>query len=487
MREVLPLKRELGDALELGIGYIGTVDDEGHADFAHGDAEVEAAEIQVCVGLESSDREWIGFMSCLYEGDAWAQLPRGWTRCASQAGVDIEAVTTCVDDGDGRETLGRAIEAAAASGIDAAPTALLDGKLYLGGRTHDELLTWICYAAGQERTRPALCAEVEPPPRVGAVLLSDRRCVDPDLCDVSQEVGFLGLLMPTLAVEEVDFASERGRALHAEILAARGPRHLPLLVLDAGLADYPHALEQLADYLLAFGDGYVMPLGQGWDPLAEICDGGIDDDGDGAVDCADADCAQTLPCREELPARIDLFMMSQCPFATELIPSLDHLVTHFGRDPERVDVRLQFIGHVEDGELRSMHGPDEVDEDLRLVCAQELYRARYRYLEYARCRAQDARSTDWEACLPKGTSAEKIRACAAGERGRALLEASFAQAEAMGVRGSPTWIVNNRFEAGVGSAADLRRALCEHNDLPACAQELAPEPEAAGGPTEKCE
>jgi len=488
LRAVLPIKQAVGPALDVAIGYVGTVDEIGEADFAHGDAEVGAAEIQICVGLTDSERVWIDFMACEYEGDAWQRLPQGWTDCAKRAGVDLAAVTECVDSGRGREALGQAIAAAAGSGIEAAPTVILDGKLYLGGRDRRTFLARFCYLAGRPETRPALCDDVDPPPRVRATLLGDARCDDELACDVTREVGFLGMLIPTLEVEELDFSTEPGRALYETIVAAGGPRHLPLLVLDGGLAGHPAALEQMGEYLMKLGrERYVMPLGEGWDPLAEICDNRADDDGDGKIDCDDDGCAGTLPCREEQPGRIDLFMMSQCPFAAELIPSLDHFLTHFGRDRRAVDLRLQFIGHLDGDALQSMHGETEVAEDLRMVCAQKLYGAKYNFMEYVRCRAADYESDDWERCLAGGMSATKIRGCAEGEQGRALLEQSFAEAAAMGVRGSPTWIVSNRIEVDARSAAELKQVFCEHNEAAACDREIAPEPEASSSSSDdKC-
>jgi 2-hydroxychromene-2-carboxylate isomerase len=487
MRAILPIKQRVGPALDIGIGYIGTVDEIGEADFAHGDAEVAAAEIQICVGLTSEEREWIDFLVCEYEGDAWQRMPDGWTECAERAGIDIVDVTECVDSGEGRDKLGLAIAAAAASGIEAAPTAILDGRLYLGGRNPDAFMGHFCYLSGRPETRPKACDDVEPPPAVSAVLLVDRRCDDPMACDVSREIGFLQMLVPTLEIEEVDFSSDRGRALHVRVVEAGGPRHLPLLVLDSGLAGHPAALEQMGEYLLEIGDEFLMPLGEGWDPLAEICDNKVDDDDDDDVDCDDDDCSATLPCREEQPGRIDLFMMSQCPFATELIPSLDHFLDHFRRDPRKVDLRLQFIGHVTGGNLRSMHGEAEVAENLRMVCAQKLYRAKYKFMDYVKCRAADYESTDWQSCVPKGMNADEIRACAEGDQGRDLLRQSFGVAAAMGIRGSPTWILNNRFEVEARSAAGLTEAFCEHNDPSACNKEIAPEPDApSSASNDKC-
>ena len=98
-----------------------------------------------------------------------------------------------------------------------------------------------------------------------------------------------------------------------------------------------------------------------------------------------------------------------------------------------------------------------------MVCAQKLYRARYRYLEYVKCRAADFGSGDWRSCVPRGMSADKLRECAEGEQGRKLLAQSFERAEAMEIRGSPTWLVNGRHKFNGIDEKVIRENFCTHN------------------------
>lgn len=43
-------------------------------------------------------------------------------------------------------------------------------------------------------------------------------------------------------------------------------------------------------------DGYCAPIGSVGDAAKEICMNGLDDDGDGRVDCADTECPGTTTC-----------------------------------------------------------------------------------------------------------------------------------------------------------------------------------------------
>jgi len=480
LETLLPIKRELGDSMAIALAYVAG---PGMA----GDAEVEAASMELCVGMSSTTDQWFDFLECVYSGKKWRSLPKGWTGCATEAGIDVAAVTRCIDDGTGEAELERSAGMAMAQGIRAAPTMFIDGRPYVGDRSAKDILARVCYMAGSEETRPEACDEVDPPPEIPATLLTDRRCDDPSLCDVSREVEFLGEMLPTMRLIELDFGDPAGLELYELILSGEGPRSLPLLIIDGALDEFEGERESMAEYLLEFGEGYVMPLGRGWDPLAEICDNGTDDNGDGVIDCDDDGCAPTLVCRAEAPRKLDLFVMSRCPFGMELLPSVGAFLDHMGRDRKKVDFTLRFIGDVlPDGTLDSMHGDLELEEDLRMVCAQDLYPERYRFMDYVNCRAEAYVSKDWEACVPKGMSARKIEKCATGERGAKLLAESFELSDATGLVASPTWLLNDKFEMEGRTAKAILEAFCERNDMPRCAEEIEDVVRADGeGPSDE--
>ena len=481
-RVLLPLRRELDGALGITIGFIGSVDPGGVPTLPDDDAEVAAATIELCAGRGAKDEaSWFAFLECEYEGSKWHALPEGWRSCAERAGLDAAAIEACAGDGTGREELGLSVAASAAVGVRAAPTIFFDDRPYFGERTREALLSQICYGAGSEATRPAACADVKPPTPIAATLLADSRCDDPDLCDVEREVAFLEALAPTLALARVDFRSKEGRRLYDLIGLASGPKRLPLLIVDGAIDDLQLVKSRLEDYLVRFGRGYLMPLGEGRDPLVELCGTGLDEDEDGAIDCADDSCTGALECREEKRGRLDLFVMSQCPYATSLLPAVDAFLAHMGRDRRQVDLRIELIGSVgAGGALESMHGPEEVAEDLRLACAQEQHPERYRFMEYALCRAAAGPRDDWRSCVPKGMSAKAIARCADGAKGRALVAASFAAAAAAGVVASPTWLLNGKLQMQGREAEEIRAAFCARNgEAAGCLAPIAGEPAEA--------
>jgi len=152
------------------------------------------------------------------------------------------------------------------------------------------------------------------------------------------------------------------------------------------------------------------------------------------------------------------------------------VVDHFGRARTKIDFTVSYIGDVAaDGELDSMHGRAEVDEDLRQVCAQELSGRSYAFVDYLACRSRNL-AADWTTCVPPSLEVEALRACAEGPDGRRLLAASFERSKALGFGGSPSWLLNNRHEMNGRTAAAIVDAYCEQNRLPECARELATEP-----------
>jgi len=199
--------------------------------------------------------------------------------------------------------------------------------------------------------------------------------------------------------EQLDYTSDEGRRLYetlaAEALEARAtqgveptpgepPFTLPLIVFGESLTESTNFFAVSRQYLEQVGERYVLVAGA-WDPTIEICDNEVDDDGDQLTDCQDPQCQEQRQCRPEKQRRLDLFVMSQCPFGAQVVEVLPAVLDHFGRNRSKIDLSVRFIGSAdEEGELSSMHGPAEVEEDLRQVCVQQLYQQRYLFADFRR-------------------------------------------------------------------------------------------------------
>jgi hypothetical protein len=484
IQSLVALKKEMGSSLDLTVMYLGMLDERGLPDAAIvGQAEIDSARMQICVQMESEGPAWFDFLACIYDEDRWRALPLGWKDCAQKTHVDTEKVENCIASGQGDEALAQSYAIALSSQIASSPTLIIDKELYMGAPTKEAITTYFCHMAGTAETRPTACESVPPPPVIAATLLYDSRCTDPSICDVSRAKAILQNMLPGIKMKELDFISEEGKHMFELVLATNAEvRGLPLIVLDENVTRDPGAVSQLGDYLIPFGSGFLLAMSAGWDPLAEICTNEIDDTGNGRIDCKDPSCKGKVDCRPLKKARLDLFFMSGCPFSAELLPVADRVLDHFGRKRNQLDLRLQFIGGEEDDALISMHGQGEVDEDLRMICAQKLYGKKYRFMEYVVCRAKTFDSPAWEQCLPKWMNKKRLLRCAEGKEGKTLLKESFELAELLRVEGSPTWLLNNRLSMKGRTEQTIKENFCEQNDSSACKEQITPSPEPAVPP-----
>jgi hypothetical protein len=178
---------------------------------------------------------------------------------------------------------------------------------------------------------------------------------------------------------------------------------------------------------------------------------------------------------------LDLFVMSHCPYGTKAMLAVKEFADAFGKDAA---VSVHYIGDSANGKLESMHGPDEVTDDLREVCAIQHYGQNQKFLDFLACRSKDLKA-DWKDCTGKnGIDAGVIQKCVDSE-GNGLLTASFDVASKLKIQSSPTFLVNNRTTFNAQDAAGIAAQYCKANPgLAACSQKLtatAPAQAAGGG------
>jgi hypothetical protein len=207
--------------------------------------------------------------------------------------------------------------------------------------------------------------------------------------------------------------------------------------------------------------------------VTEVCDNGVDDDGDGRADCVDSDCETSWACRPERPRSLSLFVMAFCPYCSQPIEGVVPVLDLFDRDRNRIDFTLEFMGTVNpDGTLRSMHGDDEVVEDRRQICAQRYYPERYAFMDYVVCRHRDHTSPNWRSCVRPPLSASVIERCLSSGEADELLRASFTRTRDLAVRGAPSWLLNNRYEMQGRNPEAIRAGFCSRNASPECSLPL---------------
>ena len=142
---------------------------------------------------------------------------------------------------------------------------------------------------------------------------------------------------------------------------------------------------------------------------------------------------------------LELFVMSYCPYGVQAEEKVIPIVKKFG---DQIDFKLQFIAQEKEESssqeitpFTSLHGYPEVAENIRqLLIAQEYPD---KYLDYILCRGKKL-DKSWEDCAEKlGIDVAKIQALFDAPEAAQLFRENIARAEALGIKASPTILVDN--------------------------------------------
>ncbi len=448
----------LGDHVELRVSHIGELNESG-ARSARGQSDVQADTLQVCADALGSFEQRRQFLAC--EAAHYASLPAAWEACAKHASLDVARLRACAEGSRGRELLRASFARSRAAQVSESPTLFIAGKRYTGGRNRYAMATAVCEAFGERR--PASCAKLPQPKAVPIRVVTDARCKDE--CDLTQFRSLLEHEVPGAELELLDLSSDEGRALWQ----ASGRRHLPIAIFPRNWQPSGATGRQIAPHLAAMKDKDALSfaIGTRFDPLTEICDNGADDDGDGATDCADAQCRYRLHCRQEVPSSVELFILMGDEFSHRGVEAVHHALTQGA-----FDVTLHPIGHTADGGLVATGGKAAILEGTRLECAQDAGLHGDDVLTYALCRHQRANDPNWQGCLPATIERDAVAACVEGERGIALLTEAYRASEQLAIQKAPFVLVNHRHPLERHDPRAISAALCEHNPARAgCKQE----------------
>ncbi|MBN2717633.1 MAG: hypothetical protein JXX14_17405 [Deltaproteobacteria bacterium] len=484
---LFPLVEKMDGSLNLNLHYIAR-EEKGEWKSIHGESEILGNTIQLCARKHAqSDSAWISFLKCQVKD--WSRIPSGWEKCASQAKLDVDTVQKCVAGDEGKKLVVASFKYSQEKGAKGSPTIYLAGAPYSGGRTEASFRRAICEKFST--TKPEYCQNIPRPTKVPVTVVTDKRC-EGRLCNPRRFLAFVRSTFEGAEIRTLDYSEEEGKRIY---LKSSQP-YLPVAIFGPTVEKVETGFNRLRRHLTKLENTgeYVYPLGQvgtpQWDPRAEICNDGIDNTGNGKVDCDDDSCFGKKVCRDEIAGRVDLFVMSHCHYGMRTINAMAPVLTHFKNDRDRIDFHLQYIGQIEDEQLTALHGPSEVAENKRQICAQKYYARNYRFMEYVLCRNEYLQKNNlredeytWEECALNGISAAVLRRCSESDEGTQLLADSYRLAESLGITGSPGWLLNNRFEMRARSPMQIRDAFCtRNNEVDGCETPIERNEFAAGSP-----
>ncbi|MBI4918220.1 MAG: DsbA family protein [Acidobacteria bacterium] len=477
---VIPALRQIGPWVDFKVDFIGGIAGDQLTSM-HGENEVAGDIVELCT-IQHAPAKWMDMFSC-WDKDIGA-FPGNWRDCATQSQLDapaIERVAACTDGPEGKALLKASFEKAQQAGATGSPTIFLNGTPWRGGRDEHAFLVGICNALGEPKPGP--CAAIPPPAKVKLLVVADKRCRSPE-CQTANIVGQLQNFFAGLEVTEQDWSTPEGRATYAE----HGLRFLPAYIFDDTYKADAGGTQQVARFLeptlkAGFQRLQDRVIGARHDPNAEICDNAVDDTGDGKADCDDPGCRETLVCRPEIKGSLQVFVMSQCPYGVQALDAMREILTAFGAD---IAFDVHFIADAAGDGFQSMHGQGEVDEDIRELCAKKLYRDNNKFMDYIWCRNKDIHNAAWQTCATEaGMDVAALETCSTGDQGRQLLREDIALGRTLGFNSSPTWLVDNKRQAGGADPRTIQQAICQGNpQFQGCNAQLSgppPRPQGGGG------
>ncbi len=432
---------KFGGDLDLHVEYIGQVQG-GEPSSMHGPNEVKGDLLQVCAAKYAPAKAF-DFILCQNENSK--EVATSGASCAARVGAPADKITACAEGPEGKELLLASFKRSQEKGANGSPTIFVAGNKYEGGRKPTDFMKAICNGASGRK--PAACADIPEAPKVNVTILSDNRCGAD--CDANRAKGSISSKVGNPVVNVVDYASPEGRKLFGMVK----PAMLPAALFDTTLDADKDALAAFSRGLKDSGGYKVLSMG-GWNPQC------ADDGG-----CNLSECKATMQCRVEEPKKLDVYVMSQCPYGVKGLDAMKEVVDNFKKSGDPINFAVHYIGDGDATSLSSMHGAGEVAEDVREECAIEHYGKSLKFMDYVWCRNKNIRDANWESCTggSTGIDAAVIKRCAEGDEGKQLVAKSFAESKTMGIGASPTWLANNKYKFSGIDAQTIKTNLCQHN------------------------
>jgi 2-hydroxychromene-2-carboxylate isomerase len=458
MDAIAPVLKKIGSSIDFKADYIATETADGTFSSLRGQPEVDENIRQLCAMKHyPNNYQYMDYITCRNKNIMGAE----WESCARQAGMDAEKIRACSQGPEGKNLHSESIKRSTAAGARGSPTMFIGGASYGGGRQEADFLRAIC---SQLKDQPTACGDLPKPVEFEVIVLGDERCSE---CDPTRIETQLKQVFPSITFKKIDYSTAEGKRLYSDSEL----QYLPAFLFTDAVTKDPN-YGNVQRYLVEAGDYLSLLVGANFDPTKEICDNGIDDTGNGLIDCEDPDCKGTIVCREEIIQKLDLFVMSECPYGVMALDAMEEILDAF----PSIAFGIHYIADYNEatGEFRSLKGQSEVDENIRQLCAIKYNPEDYQYMDYIWCRNKNLKG-DWRQCATEaGLDADQIAECFESGEGADILKEDIKVAQSLKVSGSPTWLANNKHTFGGITAEAVKTNYCRYNPgLPGCEKTLS--------------
>ncbi|HVP24817.1 MAG TPA: thioredoxin domain-containing protein [Methanomicrobiales archaeon] len=197
------------------------------------------------------------------------------------------------------------------------------------------------------------------------------------------------------------------------------------------------------------------------------------------------------PVKTDRPS-VELYVMSFCPYGIQAETAMKPVADLLG---SRAAIRVFYltrVGGATVDSVESLHGPVEVQEDLRQACIQKNSPAKFwAYLDgfNTACSSLSGNASAAAACSTKvssslGIGQTRLQLCVSGgTEGLDLLSADQASANVKGATASPTLFINGVTYSGARTPEAYKEAICGSFTSPPaeCHTMLSTRQVAAGG------
>ncbi|MEM4244975.1 MAG: hypothetical protein QXR60_02100, partial [Candidatus Nanoarchaeia archaeon] len=166
----------------------------------------------------------------------------------------------------------------------------------------------------------------------------------------------------------------------------------------------------------------------------------------------------------------EVYYMSYCPYGIQAMTGLYPVAKLFGDKVEIVPHYVIYDNYrgggadycIDNGKLCSMHGIEELNEDIRQACIYKYQKDKF--WDYTNCAMKECSlsniKTCWETCADKNkVDKDKVKECFDKE-GKTLMEAEKKLNDEKGVSGSPTMFLNGEEYVGGRAPNQFKENIC---------------------------